>query len=69
MKPPHEFHFPRKNSEHCLWFLLRLQSSIQCSFISITEFWLAGIELEVCPMCSFLSQNALALSTDQLNGT
>ena len=21
-KPPHEFHFPRKNSEPCLWFLL-----------------------------------------------
>ena len=30
-KPPHEFHFPRKNSEPCLWFLLCLKSSVQCS--------------------------------------
>ena len=31
-KPPHEFHFPRKNSGPCLWFLLRLKLSMQCSF-------------------------------------
>ena len=31
-KPPHEFHFLRKNSEPCLWFLLRLKSSMQHSF-------------------------------------
>ena len=30
MKPPHEFHFPIKNSEHCLWFLLRSKSSMHC---------------------------------------
>ena len=27
--PPHEFHFPRKNTEPCLWFLLRSKSSMQ----------------------------------------
>ena len=27
-KPPHEFHFCRKNSERCLWFLLSLKSSM-----------------------------------------
>ena len=30
-KPPHEFHFPRKNLEPCLWFLLRSKSSMQRS--------------------------------------
>ena len=30
-KLPHEFHFPRKNSEPCFWFLLRLESSMRCS--------------------------------------
>ena len=33
-RPPHQFHFPRKSSEPCLWFLLRWKSSMQCSFIS-----------------------------------
>ena len=28
-KPPHEFHFPRKNSEPRLWFLLRSKSIIR----------------------------------------
>ena len=28
-KSPHEFHFPRRNSEPCLWLLLRLKSSMQ----------------------------------------
>ena len=27
-KPPHEFHFPRKNSEPRLWFLLRIDLSM-----------------------------------------
>ena len=27
-KPPHELHFPRKNTEPCLWFLLCLKSSM-----------------------------------------
>ena len=27
-KPPHKFHFPRKNSEPRLWFLLRSTSSM-----------------------------------------
>ena len=30
-KPSHEFHFPRKNSEPFLWFLLRSKSSMQRS--------------------------------------
>ena len=27
-KPPHKIHFPWKNSEPCLWFLLRSKSSM-----------------------------------------
>ena len=43
-KPPHEFHFPRKNSEPCLWFLLRSKPSMQrssyhfyCKFLFVTS--------------------------------
>ena len=36
-KPPHKIHFPRKNSEHCLWFLLRWKSSMQCSSMRLYD--------------------------------
>ena len=33
--PPYKVHFPRKNSEPCLWFLLRSKSSMQRSFTDV----------------------------------
>ena len=32
-KPPHNIHFPRKNSEPCIQFLLRSKSSVQCGYV------------------------------------
>ena len=54
-KPPREFHFPRRNSERCLWFLLRSTSSVQRSRIQIRRrrnttwllLWIALTVLEL----------------------
>ena len=48
-KPPHESHFPRKNSEPCLWFLLRSKSSMQRSS------YLYGVHYEIH---SYISTNS-----------
>ena len=34
-KPPHKLHFPSKNSEPCLWFLLRSKSNMQWNSMKI----------------------------------
>ena len=36
-KPPHTFHVPRKDSEPCLWLLLRSKSSMQRSFLLVLD--------------------------------
>ena len=42
-KPPHDIHFPRKNTEPCLWFLLRSKSNMRRSFLPV--LWLAAAAL------------------------
>ena len=40
-KPHHKFHFPKKNSEPCLWFLLRSKSSMLWNSMKILLLWKA----------------------------